>query len=58
MKQSVVEMSEEEEDPVLTIGNRKVLYQDITEDMITEMTPKEKDSYIEMGQELYKDMYD
>ena len=49
---------EEEEEPMLVIGNRKVLYQEVTESMIAKMTPKEKEAYINMGKELYEDMYD
>ena len=43
---------------MLLIGQQKISYHDITEDMIPKMTPQEKDAYIQMGQELYENMYD
>ncbi|XP_071114345.1 general transcription factor IIE subunit 1-like [Haliotis cracherodii] len=49
---------EEESVPMVTIGIRKVPYQEVTPDMVEQMTPAEKDEYIRIGQELYSDMYE
>ena len=49
---------EEEEEPMVTIGNQKVPYNEVTEEMVALMTPAERDAYIQLGQEMYEDMYE
>lgn len=54
----IMESDEEDEIPTVTIGNKQVPYDDVTPDMISKMTPTEKDNYIKIGQEVYSNMYD
>ena len=44
--------------PMVTIGGAKVSYNDVTEEMVERMTPAEKEIYIQLGQEMYENMYD
>ena len=55
--------SDDEEDEtndiaMVVIGNLRIPYNDVTEDMVGKMTPSERDAYIQLGQEIYEDMYD
>ncbi|XP_038078317.1 general transcription factor IIE subunit 1-like [Patiria miniata] len=52
------EDDEEEEDVVVSVGGRMVPFQDITDELVAQMTPTEKEAYIKMGQEAYAAMYD
>lgn len=55
------EMESNEEDeavPIVTIGDKRVPYHDVTEDMVALMTPLEKEEYIRIGQEIYENMYE
>ena len=57
----VEEMESDDDDdtsPMVTIGHMKVPYNEVTEDMVDRMTPAEKDAYIQLGQEMYENMYD
>lgn len=49
---------DEEEETMVTIGDQKVLLHEVTDEMITRMTPAEKEEYIRLGQERYEDMYE
>ncbi|KAK3098814.1 hypothetical protein FSP39_023331 [Pinctada imbricata] len=52
--------SEDEEDavPMVTVNGKKLSYHDVTSDMVSQMTPREKDEYIRIGQEMYQNMYE
>nr|KAG5692637.1 hypothetical protein BaRGS_003527 [Batillaria attramentaria] len=52
--------SDEEEDavPTVTIGGKRVPFHDVSDDMVSQMTPTEKEEYIRVGQELYENMYE
>ncbi|XP_041353567.1 general transcription factor IIE subunit 1-like [Gigantopelta aegis] len=57
---NIDEMESEEEDsvPMVMIGDRKVPYPEITDDIVEQMTPDEKEEYIRIGQEWYQHMYE
>lgn len=52
--------SDDEEDtiPMVTIGEKRVPFQDVTDEMVARMTPSEKEEYIRIGQELYENIYE
>ncbi|XP_070190662.1 general transcription factor IIE subunit 1-like isoform X2 [Littorina saxatilis] len=52
--------SDDDEDaaPTITIGDRRLPYHDVTEDMVATMTPAEKEEYIRIGQEMYENYYE
>ena len=52
--------SEEEEDavPMVMIGDRRIPYPEITDDIVEQMTAEEKEEYIRIGQEWYQHMYE
>ena len=54
----IEEMESEEEEPMVTIGNTKVPYHEVTDEMVNRMTAAEKAAYIQLGQEIYEDMYE
>jgi len=43
---------------MVTIGDRRVPMDEVTEEMVSQMTPAEKAEYIRLGQELYEQFYD
>ncbi len=49
---------DEDEEATVTIGGTRVPFLEVTQEMIARMTPSEKDHYIKIGQEMYKDMYE
>ena len=53
-----MESDDEDEHPVVSIGDQRVPYHEVTQEMVQQMTAAEKDAYIKMGQEMYEDMYD
>lgn len=51
--------SDDDEDvPMVSISGRKMPINEVTDDMVTQMTPKEKETYIKLAQEMYQDMYE
>ena len=38
---------------MVTVGTERVLFRDVTEEMIARMTSAEKDEYVRVGQQLY-----
>lgn len=52
-----MESEEEETAPLVTIGHLQVPYDEVTEEMISRMTPAEKEAFIKLGQDMYEDMY-
>lgn len=51
---------DDEQVPMVTIGELKVPLSEVSANpqLITKMTPAEKDAYIQLYQEYYNDMYD
>lgn len=52
------EMESEEEVSTVSVDGQRVPYEEVTDEMVQRMTPPEKEAYIQMGQEMYQDMYD
>ncbi|KAM4047202.1 general transcription factor IIE subunit 1 isoform 1-T2 [Anomaloglossus baeobatrachus] len=54
------EFEEVSADPTLTVGGRPYLYSEVSQrpELVAQMTPQEKEAYIEMGQRMFEDMYD
>ena len=52
------EDDEEEEEVMVMVGGQPVLFQDVTDDLVAQMLPAEKEAYIKKGQEAYSAMYD
>ena len=52
--------SDDEDDaaPMVTIGDRRLAYHDVTDEMVAMMTPAEKEEYIRIGQEMYENYYE
>lgn len=54
--------SEDEDDddeiPVISVGSQKIAISDIDDKIISEMTPQEKQLYIQVYQEYYSSIYD
>ncbi|ESO89184.1 hypothetical protein LOTGIDRAFT_106483 [Lottia gigantea] len=53
-----MESEEEEEVAMVTIGDRKIPLHEITDSMVAQMTPTEKEEYIRLSQEMYENMYE
>lgn len=47
-------------DPTVMVGGRPYLYSVVSQrpELVTQMTPREKELYMEMGQRIFEDMYD
>ncbi|XP_056410322.1 general transcription factor IIE subunit 1 [Hyla sarda] len=54
------EFEEVSADPTVTVGGRPYLYSEVSQrpELVAQMTPQEKEAYIEMGQRMFEDMYD
>ncbi|XP_018428102.1 PREDICTED: general transcription factor IIE subunit 1 [Nanorana parkeri] len=54
------EFEEVQTDPRVTVGGRSYLYSEVSQrpELVTQMTPQEKEAYIEMGQKMFEDMYE
>ncbi|XP_072178764.1 general transcription factor IIE subunit 1-like [Diadema setosum] len=52
------EEEEEEEDMVVMVAGRPVALEDITSELIEQMTPAEKDGYIRLAQQAHADLYE
>lgn len=52
--------SDDEDDtaPMVTIGDRRLPYHEVTDEMVAMMTPAEKEEYIRIGQEMYENYYE
>lgn len=44
--------------PVVSVGDRSVPVTEVNDSLIAEMTPAEKEAYIQVYQEYYSHMYD
>lgn len=46
--------------PRVTVGGRSYLYSEVSQrlELVAQMTPQEKEAYIEMGQKMFEDMYE
>lgn len=56
-----VEMMDSDEDentPTVRVGNRTIAITDVNDEIIAEMTPTEKEEYIQIYQEHYSHIYD
>ena len=40
--------------PMVTVGDRRLTYHEVTDEMVVMMTPAEKEEYIRIGQEMYE----
>ncbi|KAL8562473.1 hypothetical protein ACOMHN_008617 [Nucella lapillus] len=57
----VEEMESDEDDdsgPMIIIGNKRVSYHDVTNEMVATMTAVEKEEYIRIGKEMYENYYE
>ncbi|KAM8976625.1 general transcription factor IIE subunit 1 [Pelodytes ibericus] len=54
------EFEEVSTDPAVTVGGRAFLYSEVSQrpELVAQMTPQEKEAYIEMGKKMFEDMYD
>jgi C-terminal general transcription factor TFIIE alpha len=52
------EEGDEEMVAMVTIGDRRVPMDEVTEEMVSQMTPAEKAEYIRLGQQIYEQLYD
>lgn len=50
---------EEVAEPTVMVGGRSFLYREVSQrpELVAQMSAQEKEAYIEMGQNLYQDMY-
>ncbi|GAA6077090.1 general transcription factor IIE subunit 1 [Tachysurus ichikawai] len=53
------EFEEVGEDPVVMVGGRTYSYREVSQrpELVEQMSTQEKEAYIEMGQNLFQDMY-
>lgn len=53
------EFEEVGDDPVVMVGGRPFSYREVSQrpDLVEQMSAQEKEAYIEMGQNLFQDMY-
>ncbi|GAB1604770.1 general transcription factor IIE subunit 1-like [Argonauta hians] len=49
---------EEEEVPMVSIGEMRIPLHEVTDNMVAQMTAEEKENYIRLGQELYQHLYE
>ncbi|XP_050394631.1 general transcription factor IIE subunit 1 [Patella vulgata] len=57
----VEEMESDDDDEAVAmviIGDKKVPLHEVTDSMVAQMTPAEKEEYIRLSQEMYEDMYE
>ncbi|DBA13642.1 TPA: hypothetical protein GDO54_018418 [Pyxicephalus adspersus] len=54
------EFEEVQTDLRVTVGGRSYLYSEVSQrpELVAQMTPQEKEAYIEMGQKMFEDMYE
>lgn len=59
MNNVVVEETEsEEEETMVSVAGKMVPLNEVTDEMVSKMSPEEKEEYIRLGQELYQNMYE
>lgn len=59
METEVGEMeSDEDEDIMVKVGDQKYALNEVTEQLVSKMTPEEKEEYIRMTQDLYASIYE
>ncbi|XP_033095952.1 general transcription factor IIE subunit 1-like [Anneissia japonica] len=49
---------EEDEEMMVTVNGEPMPFQDVTDDILHQMTPSEKENYIELGRRAYEAMYE
>lgn len=54
----MMESEDEDSIPTITVGGKSVAITDVNDTLIAEMTPTEKETYIQTYQEYYSHMYD
>lgn len=54
----VEEMESEEEETMVSVAGKMVPLNEVTDEMVSKMSPEEKEEYIRLGQELYQNMYE
>lgn len=54
----VEEMESEEEETMVSVAGKMVPLNEVTDEMVSKMSPEEKEDYIRLGQELYQNMYE
>lgn len=54
----VEEMESEEEETMVSVAGKMVQLNEVTDEMVSKMSPEEKEEYIRLGQELYQNMYE
>ncbi|CAH2218750.1 general transcription factor IIE subunit 1 [Pelobates cultripes] len=54
------EFEEVTSDLTVTVGGRPFLYSEVSQrpELVAQMTPLEKEAYIEMGKKMFEDLYD
>lgn len=55
---TVEEMESEEEETMVSVAGKMVPLNEVTDEMVSKMSPEEKEEYIRLGQELYQNMYE
>lgn len=51
-------MESEEEETMVSVAGKMVPLNEVTDEMVSKMSPEEKEDYIRLGQELYQNMYE
>lgn len=53
-----MDSDEDDNTPTVTVGSRTIPITEVNDALISEMTPTEKEVYIQVYQEYYSHMYD
>lgn len=53
-----MESEDDEITPVVTVGGKTVAITEVNDSLIAQMTPTEKENYIQVYQEYYSHIYD
>lgn len=53
-----MESESEDESPTVSVGGKQYPIDEITDSLIAQMTPQEKDTYIQVYQETFSHMYE
>ena len=51
----LMESDDDEQVPMVSIGESKIPLTDVTPELIAKMTPAQKDAYVQLYQEYYQD---
>lgn len=54
----MMDSDEDENTPTVRVGNRTIAITDVNDEIIAEMTPTEKEEYIQIYQDHYSHIYD